>query len=68
MVKGKKIKEWLFRKEIKGVDVAAGAGVSRSYVSHFLAGRKTTAPAIRAWLLRKGCPAKYLGEDSKQAA
>ncbi|WP_300154041.1 helix-turn-helix transcriptional regulator [Solidesulfovibrio sp.] len=67
-MKVERIRVWLVRKGIKGVDVSTGAGVSRSYVSHFLAGRKTNSPAILGWLREHGCPAKYLGAKDKQAA
>ena len=46
MLQGRKVRIWMLRKGIKGADMARVVGVSRSYVSHFLAGRKE-APVIR---------------------
>ena len=68
MVHEQKIRVWMLKKGIRVQDVANGAGVHHSYVSHFLAGRKKSAQAIREWLLGQGCPAKYLGEGKKEAA
>lgn len=68
MVHERKVRLWMFKKGIRVQDVADGAGVDHSYVSHFLANRKKSAPAIRAWLLKKGCPAKYLDGNAQKAA
>jgi len=67
MVKGIKIKMWMLGKGIRVQDVAKDLGVDHSYVSHFLRGCKK-APTVRAWFLQQGCPAKYLGEEKKEAA
>lgn len=67
MVHEQKIRVWMLKKGLRVQDVADGAGVDKSYVSHFLAGRKK-APKVRAWLLGNGCPVKFLGEGKKEAA
>jgi transcriptional regulator with XRE-family HTH domain len=67
MVRKQDIKIWMLKKGISGKDVADSIGVSKSYFSHFLKGKKN-APRIREWLLGQGCPAKYLGEGKKEAA
>ena len=67
MVHERKIRVWMLENGLRVQDVADRAGVDQSYVSHFLKGRKK-APRIREWLLRQGCPAKYLGEAKKEAA
>ena len=67
MVREKQIRVWMLKRSIRVQDVADGAGVDKSYVSHFLAGRKK-APKVREWLLRQGCPVKFLGEGKKEAA
>ncbi len=67
MVKGTDIRMWMLKQRIHGADIARVLGVSPSYVCHYLAGRRKGA-LIRDWLLEHGCPAKYLGEDGKQAA
>ena len=67
MVREKQIRVWMLKKGLRVQDVADGAGVDQSYVSHFLAGRKK-APKVCAWLIGQGCPAKFLGEGKKEAA
>jgi predicted transcriptional regulator len=67
MVRKKDIKRWMLDKDIRVQDVADNVGVSKSYVSHYLAGRKK-APKVREWLLGQGCPVKFLGEGKKEAA
>lgn len=67
MVHEQKIRVWMLKKGLRVQDVADGAGVDQSYVSHFLAGRKK-APKVREWLLGQGCPVKFLGEMKKEAA
>ena len=67
MVRKKDIKRWMLDKDIRVQDVADNVGVSKSYVSHFLAGRKKE-PKVREWLLGQGCPVKFLGEGKKEAA
>ncbi|MHC1792050.1 hypothetical protein [Solidesulfovibrio sp.] len=66
MVHEQKIRVWMLKKGIRVQDVANGAGVHHSYVSHFLAGRKK-APAVRAWFVGRGCPAKFLDSEKKEA-
>ena len=51
MVRDREIRIWMLRKGLKNCDVARGAGVHPSYVSHFLRNQKTNSPAIRTWLL-----------------
>ncbi|MGD9610496.1 MAG: XRE family transcriptional regulator [Desulfovibrionaceae bacterium] len=68
MVRDREIRIWMLRKGLRNCDVARGAGVHPSYVSHFLRNQKTNSPAIRTWLLEQGCPAKYLGSEKKEAA
>ncbi len=68
MVHEQRIRMWMLKKKLRVQDVADGAGVDQSYVSHFLAGRKKSAPKVRTWLLEKGCPAKYLGSEKSQGA
>jgi len=67
MVHEQKVRVWMLKKGLRVQDVADGAGVDQSYVSHFLAGRKK-APKVRSWLLGQGCPAKLLGSNTEKAA
>ena len=67
MVREKQIRVWMLKRSIRVQDVADGAGVDKSYVSHFLAGRKKS-PKVRQWLLMRGCPAKLLGSNTEKAA
>ncbi len=59
MVHEREIRIWMLSNDIRVQDVADGVGVHKSYVYHFLAGRKK-ALTIRAWFLKNGCPDKYL--------
>lgn len=67
MVHERQIRVWMLKRGIRIQDVAQSVGLHRTYVSHFLAGRKK-APAIRAWFKEHGCPVRYLGEGKKEAA
>ena len=67
MVHEQKIRMWMLRKNIRPKDVADSIGVDKSYVSHFLKGKKN-APRIREWFVGQGCPEKYLGKGKKEAA
>ncbi len=67
MVQGRRVKAWMVRQGLRVMDVAQGAGVDHSYVSHFLAGRKR-GRVVREYLIRIGCPATFLGEDVRKVA
>jgi hypothetical protein len=57
----------MVRQGLRVMDVAQGAGVDHSYVSHFLAGRKR-GRVVREYLIRIGCPATFLGEEAQKVA
>ncbi|WP_368356353.1 helix-turn-helix domain-containing protein [Desulfolutivibrio sulfodismutans] len=57
----------MVRRGLRVTDVAQGAGVDKSYVSHFLAGRRR-GRVVREYLIRIGCPATFLGEDVRKVA
>ena len=57
----KKVRLWMLQNDIRGKDVAADLGVTRSMVYHWLAGRRTSE-TIRRWFLHRGCPGRFLDQ------
>ena len=64
-MKSRKVRIWMLANGIRGTEVARRLGVTRSTVSHFLAGRRKSQ-RLKDWFVREGCPERFLDERAEQ--
>jgi len=61
------VRIWMLRNGIQAVDAARELGVSRSTISHWLAGRRTSK-RIEDYFVAKGCPERHVRNGKKREA